>query len=173
MSLKTEDWKKLLGSLAPALATALGGPLVGGATQVIARVLLGKDNATDEEIAAALSGASPEQMLALKQASIDYEKRLAELDIDIYKLSVDDRKDARKMFAVNMWPQITLSIVFIVGYFVALRYVLTGMEGVTPEILSMASVLLGLFTREIPTIMQFWFGSSHGSKRKTEIKDQG
>jgi hypothetical protein len=165
--MNSDDWKRVLASVAPALATALGGPIAGSATAVIANELLGKDKASESELATAVLGASPERLARLKQLSYEYEQRMAELDVDVYKISVDDKKSARRMASeVGMWPQWILSAIFIIGYFVALGFVLTEMGEIDEKVQVLAATLLGLFTREIPTIMQFWFGSSHGSKRK-------
>ena len=52
-----KDWKKVLGGIAPTIATALGGPLAGTATKFLASSLLGKDEASESELEAAIIGA--------------------------------------------------------------------------------------------------------------------
>lgn len=63
-------------------------------------------------------------------------------------------------------PQIVLSGVFIIGYFAVLLVLLTGNADISGPSKEVVLILLGLLTREVPTIMQFWFGSSIGSKDK-------
>ncbi len=79
----------------------------------------------------------------------------------------DDRDSARRLFYVNKWPQIILSAVFIVGYFFILGLLVSGTLMISSEVKETVILLIGLLTREVPTIMQFWFGSSSGSKDKT------
>lgn len=61
------DWKALVSTVAPWIGTALGGPLGGMAVEAAANAL-GLNNKTVESVKAALSGVTPEQMLALKRA---------------------------------------------------------------------------------------------------------
>lgn len=159
------DWKQLVGSVAPTIATALGGPLAGMATKALATAL-GCDDAEVEEV---LQNATPEQLVVLKQADQEFKLRMKELDIDLVKLANQDRQGARELFRVNKWPQIILSGLFIMGYFSILALLGTG--HITPgEALRDAFLLLlGVVTREVPTIMQFWFGSSEGSKDKAGV----
>ena len=77
------DWKSIVRTVAPVLGTAIGGPLGGLATRTIAGALLGDENATEDQIAAAVQSASPDQLLALKKADEEFKVRMKELDIDI------------------------------------------------------------------------------------------
>ena len=91
------DWKGLVGTVAPTLATALGGPMAGMATKAIASSLLGDADASEKDIAAALAGASPDTMLKLKQADQAFETKMAELGVDLEKIAQEDRASAREM----------------------------------------------------------------------------
>ena len=75
------DWKSIVKTVAPILATALGGPLAGAATSAISQALLGKKDGTETEIATILQTASPETLLALKKANQDFEVKMKELDM--------------------------------------------------------------------------------------------
>lgn len=170
--MKDFDWKSLVKTVAPALATALGGPLAGVATQAIAKAVLGEgnENADEAVVAEAIRTASPETLLKLKEAEFEFKKRMAELGVDLEKLAVQDRSSARQMAALNMKPQILLTFLFISIYFAvssATMYFLFEDGEVNKEILVLVSTLLGVFTGEVPRIMAFWFGSSTGSKEKT------
>ncbi len=72
------------------------------------------------------------------------------------------------MAKVNMLPQIMLSILFVVGYFAIMLMMFTNYINPSESMKDPLLVLLGVMTREMPTIMQFWFGSSFGSKKKAE-----
>ena len=85
------DWKATLATVAPGLATALGGPLAGMATKAILGALGMADGATASDLAAAVQGATPEQMLALKQADQQFAIQMRELDVDVERVSAGDR----------------------------------------------------------------------------------
>ena len=162
------SWKKTLGALAPTLATALGGPLAGTATKFIAGKLLGDENADEEAIESFIASANPEQLSELKKIDNDFKLEMKRLDIDLATLAVDNTKSAREMAKVNMLPQIMLSVLFVVGYFAIMLMMFTNYINPSESMKDPLLVLLGVMTREMPTIMQFWFGSSFGSKKKTE-----
>jgi hypothetical protein len=164
------SWKETLATVAPVLGAALGGPVGGVATKFIADKLLGKPTATSKEIEQAIVSASPEELSKLRELDNQFEIEMKKLDIDVFALEVKDRDSARQLFKVDKWPQITLSGLFIVGYFVILGLLLSNTITITEDLKAPVMLLIGLITREVPTIMQFWFGSSSGSKDKTAQK---
>ena len=68
----------------------------------------------------------------------------------------------------GMMPQLLLSFLFVVGYFIILSLIATGSLTISAALKDVFILMLGLLVREIPTIMQFWFGSSVGSKKKSD-----
>jgi len=161
------NWRALVGTVAPTIATALGGPLAGMAVGAIGRAILNRDSATETEVAAALVNATPDQLMALKKADQDFAAQMKQLDIDIFKLETADVQSARALFSVNYWPQITLSAFFVGGYFVILYSYLTGHVTIAGELKDTATVLIGIMSASVTAIMGFWFGSSFGSREKT------
>lgn len=154
--------KGILGVVAPTLGTALLGPAGG----IAAKFLTDKLNIKTEELPKFLGNMSPEQLANMKTLDTEFSLKMRKMGIDIFALEVEDRKDARDMAKKNMYPQIILSSLFIIGYFLVLG-LLMGQVIVIPEGFKEGTmILLGILTREVPTIMQFWFGSSHGSKDK-------
>ena len=61
------DFTTIIKTVAPWIGTALGGPL-GGMAVTAAANALGLSDKTTEGLKTALSGATPEQLLALKEA---------------------------------------------------------------------------------------------------------
>jgi len=165
------SWKSIVGKIAPILGTALGGPMAGTAVKFIADNLLGNPEATVEEIEAGILSASPEQLTKLKELDIQFKLAMKNLEIDVYELEYKDRDSARKLFNTNIWPQITLSALFVSGYFTILWLLLSGStelpEGNT-ALFGMIGTIIGVLTAAIPQILNFWFGSSLGSKEKTQ-----
>jgi len=163
-------WKKILGSIAPTLATALGGPMAGTAVKFLSNKFLGTEEGTEQDIAQAISMASPEQLAELKKIDADFKVQMEKIGVDVFALEIEDRKDARSMAKVNMWPQIILSVIFIGGYFAIVGLLVTGEIVVPAEQMQIVSILIGVLTAGVANIMQFWFGSSHGSKNKDKAK---
>jgi hypothetical protein len=162
------SWKEIVRSIAPTLGTALGGPMAGAATKFIADKMLGKADASVDEIQEVILGASPEQLAKLKEIDNQFKLEMKHLEIDVYELEYKDRDSARKLFAVNIWPQITLSAIFVVGYFGVLYFLLHKDIVATSMINNpVFTTILGVLTAAIPQILSFWFGSSLGSKEKT------
>lgn len=162
------DWKSLVSSVAPTLATALGGPFAGMATKAIAGALLGNENAGEAEIAAAIQGAGPDTLFALKQADLAFETRLAELGVDLEKIAAADRDSARDMAkTTTLIPQAVLASVFVVGFAAVLYAVFTGEVSLEGSAKEAGMILLGILSAGITQILNFFFGSSAGSKEKT------
>lgn len=169
-AVKDIDWKEVAGTVAPGIATALGGPLAGIATQILSDKLLGKSDGTQDEVATAILTGGADALLKVKQAENEFRIKLKELDVKLEEIYATDRVSARDMAKTNMVPQITLSVIFIGGYFItlfSLHGLLFNGEPMNKEIMVLAGSLVGVFTRELSGIMQFWFGSSVGSKEKT------
>lgn len=161
-----KNLKKLIAGVAPTLASALGGPFAGSAVKFISQKLLGKDNATEAEVEIALASASPTELGALRKIDNEFKVEMGRQGIDVFALEVDDRKDARALARVNMVPQMILSVLFIGGYFFLVWMLFSGKVVISEELRDMANILIGVMTANIPQIMAFWFGSSHGSKSK-------
>lgn len=157
--------KDVIAAVAPTLGTALGGPLGGLAGNILASVL-GKDGKQLEDV---ILEQKPETLLQLRAAEQDFKLKMRELDIREEDIHSKDRQSARDLAKVNMRPQMILSTVFITGYFFVLFFFFLDKIEITPEVKDAFLILIGVITANVPSIMQFWFGSSSGSKEKTEI----
>lgn len=161
------DWKNLVRTVAPTIGTVLGSPMAGVAISALSEALLGRDNGTIQEVSKAVAKATPQDLAAIKQADVKLQQVMAELEIDVFSLEVEDRKSARDLFKINQWPQIILSGAFLTAYFVILGTVLLGDINIEAGFKDVVILLLGLMVREVPTVMGFWFGTSLGSKEKS------
>ena len=158
---------------APALATALGGPLAGSAVKFLSGKILGKDNGSEAEITKVIEGWTPEQRLELKKIDNEYNLKLLDQDINIFSLEIKDRDSARLMAATtkNLWPQMGLAIGYNLGFFGILFVMLSnGQHGIEfpPGIKETLIFLLGVMAGELKNINSFWVGSSYGSKEKSD-----
>ena len=168
------DWKSTLATVAPAIATALGGPLAGVAVSMAGKALGLGDGATESDVEAAVLSGNPDVLVRLREVNTQFERDMKALDIDLERIHAGNQASAREMAKTNMLPQIVLSFVFIGGYFgamFALHGVLFQAQEINGQVATLFGALIGIFTRELSGIMTFWFGSSAGSKTKGEKLD--
>jgi len=158
----------LIGSVAPSIATALGGPLAGMATKALSQALLGNENGSEDELKAAMSNASPEQLSVLKKIDADFKVQMKSLDIDLEALAVDDRKSARSMQTETKdWIPRGLAVSVTLGYFGIIAFVL--MSGLPMNGSEVLLMLLGTLSAGWTGVMAFYFGSSSGSQKKDSM----
>jgi len=166
------DWKATLGTVAPMLATALGGRLAGLAAKagLTALGIEPEPGNEEQQLAAAMASATPADLLKLKQADQQFRLDMRKLGVDLARIDAADRNSARRMAKERgIWPQVTLSVVYTVAYGVVLYYFMTGQISVPESQRILFGSLLGFLTAAQTQIFNFWFGSSHGSARKTEL----
>jgi len=161
------DWKSILSQVAPTIATALGGPLAGMAVAFIGNKVLGKPAATVDDIANLVTSTDPQALVQLKQAELDFQAHLQDVGVQLDQLDVSDRESARNLaIARGFWPQIALSVVFLGGYFMLMWVIVVGSVNIPPAYHDLAVTLIGVLTAGVPMILNFWFGSTHGSQKK-------
>jgi len=165
------DWKKIVGGLAPTVATALGGPLAGLATRAVSEALLGKPDGTDTEINAILR-ADPNKVLDLKIAEMSLTKELADNDIDLEEIHAADRQSARSR-QVALKDKTPNYLAYMLTGMVALMVcgliylALSGAvmeEGIKTILISIVAAMTTVWIMS----MKYFFGSSSGSKAKDE-----
>ena len=162
------DWKDIVGKVAPVIGGALGGPFGAAGAQFLTRALLGKDTATESELEMAVLSATPEQLAAMRAADNDFKVKMRELGFKEQELYIKDVQNARESGkAVKFAPQIVLSIVYTIGYFAVLYQFTTGEIVIAAQTKAEFNMVLGVMTAAQVQIMNFWFGSSSGSKEKT------
>lgn len=160
------DWKKILGTVAPVLGAAVAGPLGGMALKAIGDAL-GLDEATEATIATALKGATPDDLLKVKQADQAFQTRMAELGVDLEKIAQQDRSSARDMQkgSGSQMPAI-LAIAVTIGFFGVLALMLVG--DFKPQNNDAFLLLLGSLGTAWTAIIAFYFGSSQGSVKSAQ-----
>lgn len=159
------DWKGLIGSVAPTIATALGGPFAGMATKALASKLLGKDDATEAELSTALQSATPEMLAEVKRIDAEFKTKMTELGIDLEKVHAGDRASARDMQVANKTRIVpVLAGLTVAGFFGVVWFVLSGKVALDSTILGF---VLGAVSAKAEQVYNFYFGSSAGSKEKT------
>lgn len=164
-----DSWKSIVGTVAPTIATALGGPLAGMAVSALAGALGLEADAKETDVAAAMRSASPDQLLALKKADQAFAVRMRELDIDLEKLDQADRASARtREEKVGGIANPVIAGVVLSGFFAIAAAVIVGGAGADPATASIVGAVVGYASAKADQVVAYYFGSSAGSKRKTE-----
>ena len=162
MSKLSDTLKSLIGKVAPfapVVASALGGPGVGAAVGVLSDLLLGHKGGDADQVLAAVSN-NPDALLKLREADHAYE-------IELERIAAEDRKSARAMrIATGDWVPGALAVFITLGFFGVLGYILS--EGVPAQGGEALLVMLGALGAAWGQVIAFYFGSSAGSKAKTD-----
>ena len=152
--------KNLVGSVAPTLGAALGGPLGGMASQVICDVLGCQNN--QKSIQNAINSATPQQMLELKKAEQQFEVQMKELDVDVFKLEVEDKKDARGKFSRD-WTARIMGIATVGGF---LGYIfLVTIQPPEQNSEALINLVLGYLGGLASAVISFYFGASNSNDK--------
>jgi hypothetical protein len=166
-----DQFLNLVRTVAPSLATAVGGPLAGMATRAISDALLGKPDGTEDELIEAAKTATPEQLLALKQAEQDFAVRMRELDIDLERITSADRNSAREReIKTGDWTPRALAAAVTFGFFGVLSWMIA--NGLPANGGEAMLVMLGTLGTAWGAIISYYFGSSAGSREKTQQLNQ-
>lgn len=173
----TDDWKKLVGAVAPTLATALGGPLAGVAVSALSEAMLGKPDGSSSEVAEAIRSGGADALVKLKEAETAFTLKMRELDIDLERVHQQDRASARQREAQTgdrATPRV-LAFVIVGGFLSMVASVLLGkVTGITdPTAAGMIGTLIGYVSAKADQVVSYYFGSSAGSADKTALLARG
>jgi hypothetical protein len=161
-------WLETLGSIAPTLATAFGGPLAGMAVSIAGKAL-GLSDASQEQIEQVVVGSKPEDLLKLKQADADLKVALRSLDIKEEELEVKDRESARSIFGQGKIIISVLASVIIGSFLYMVWYMITNEKTIAPENALVVGTLIGYVSSKADQVVAYFFGSSHGSTQKNDV----
>jgi len=166
------DWRDVVGAVAPTIATALGGPLAGAAVKTLSNVLLGHENGSESDLAAAIGTASPDTLAQIKKAEADFQIRMRELEIDVDRIAAADRDSARKRESStgDFWTPRIIGGLTLLAFIWSVWAVLSGyVQGMTdPAIVGIIGTLIGYVSAKADQVVSYYFGSSAGSKEKTQ-----
>jgi hypothetical protein len=174
-----DNIKPFVAKYAPMLGAALSPvcPLAGIAGAALGNALGIKDAKPEDIVAAISSGQlTGEQIVALKQAEDQFALQMKQLDInsveDMEKLAIQDRESARRReMAVRDWTPQVLAYGVTLGFFGVLGFILwKGLPMQNEAAKNVLLILVGsLGTAWTQNVMGYYFGSSSGSDKKTEL----
>jgi hypothetical protein len=153
---------QVLKTVAPTIALAVGGPF-GPLAAAALHVALGTSGDKDAE--AALTGVTPDQLLALKKAENDFQVQLKTLEISEAQLAFSDTANARQREEVvkDKTPMI-LAFLFVTGWFSIQTFILTHV--IDPAMRDIVLRTMGTMDMALGLILSYYFGSSAGSAKK-------
>lgn len=167
--LKDKKWFQAIKKIAPKIAGALGGPFGGLAENVLEEVLGSNSDEAMEQIAAG----NPEVFERLRMAEIEFEARMAELDIEEQDLYLQDVASARAMkVATKDWTPAVLTGMAVI-FFAIMAYAILWDASVVDGNEKFVWYLLGTGNALLVQCYNFFMGSSRGSQRKTDMLANG
>ena len=163
-----QTWKDVIGTVAPSLATLLGGPLAGIAVKALSASILNKPDGSEEEVSQAILTGNTDVLARIKEAEAKLKSDLANAGVKMEEIAAQDRASARTRETSLKDPTVKiLAVAYTIAYFGCLWAVWR--FGIPSESKDVLITLLGVLTAAQATIMNYYFGSSAGSAAKTSI----
>ena len=155
------EWLK---TIAPTIATALGGPLAGMAVSAVAKAI----GVSPDEVQDVISNGklTAEQVASIQLAELELKKQAQSMNLDFAKLIAEDKQSARDMqIATKSWIPALLAVFVTIGFFGILLGLMTEHFKTSDALMLMLGSLATAWTG----VMAFYFGSSASSQAKTEL----
>ena len=155
------EWLK---TIAPTIATALGGPLAGMAVSAVAKAI----GCAPDEVQNVISSGklTSEQVASIQLAELELKKQAQSMNLDFAKLIAEDKQSAREMqIATKSWIPALLAVFVTIGFFGILLGLMTEHFKTSDALMLMLGSLATAWTG----VMAFYFGSSASSQAKTQL----
>jgi len=167
-----DGWKSIVASLAPTVATVLGGPMAGMGVSVLSKMVLGRDGSGNEktdlaEIGQAILTGGTEVLQKVKDSEVEILRIESEMGVRLAEIHAGDRDSARNReieTGDNMTA--TIAIIVVVGFFASAGWLFSGyvkLEGQTGAIIG---TMVGYISAKAEQVITYYFGSSKGSSKK-------
>lgn len=165
----TFDWRGVLRTVAPTVATLLGGPLAGVGVNALCDVLgLDKTLPQDklnQQISAQLQIATPEALLKLKEMENEVVKFLTQAGIDLERIHAEDRASARnrQVQTKDRFPNILMILLSLMFAGVLTAQIFLEIPVANAKSLD---IMLGSLGTAWLSGIYFFYGTSRGSQNK-------
>lgn len=167
----------LLNKILPWIGAAATGNvpmLVGMAAQTVGEVLgVEVDTTQPNAVQNAIAQATPEQLAALKQADHDFMLKMQAMGFahaeELAKIATADTQNARQReisTGDSLTPRILAGLV-VVGWLVVQGFLLTNV--IDPTMRELIARVLGTLDAALTLVLSYYFGSSAGSREKTQL----
>ena len=154
-------------SIAPTIASCLGGPLAGLAVEAVSKAIGVDPSAVQDTINS--GKLSAEQIASIQAAEIQLKAKAQEMNLDFEQLAVQDRKSARDLQTTtkSFIPPL-LALIITLGFFGILIGMMTGKVTSSDALM----LLLGSLGTAWTGVISFYFGSSASSQNKDQLLHQ-
>jgi murein DD-endopeptidase MepM/ murein hydrolase activator NlpD len=144
--------------------------VTGASTAIDAKRVLDQSPQISEQLRARLA----EIDLETHKADLEAEDRAAEADLDYNIMQMNNAENARLMIvqlanssSPSSYTPPALSYIVVIGFFIVLFGAATGyLTKLNADSLQVVNLLFGALTAAFATVLNFWLGSSFGSRRK-------
>ena len=154
-------------SIAPTIASCLGGPLAGLAVEAVSKAIGVDPSSVQDTINSGKLTA--DQIASIQSAEIALKAKAQEMNLDFEQLAVQDRKSARDMQTTtkSFIPPL-LALIITLGFFGILVGMMTGKVTSSDALM----LLLGSLGTAWTGVISFYFGSSASSQNKDQLLHQ-
>jgi len=154
-------------SIAPTIASCLGGPLAGLAVEAVSKAIGVDPNQVQDTINSGKLTA--DQIASIQAAEVQLKLKAQEMGLNFEELAVQDRKSAREMqTTTKSWIPPLLAILVTLGFFGILAGMMTGKVTSSEALM----IMLGSLGTAWTGIIAFYFGSSASSQNKDALLHQ-
>ena len=164
------NWLDTIKTIAPVVASALGGPLSGMAVSAIGG-LFGMTEPTQDKIKAAIENGqlTGEQISGIRQLELKLKADEAERGFKYSELEFKDRDSARNMNIQTgaKTPAVLTWIIVAIVLGLEGMILFNGMPQGVSEIVT--GRILGTLDMSLMMVLAFWFGTTYGSGKKTDL----
>ena len=168
----TAKWKELLANVAPMIGGALGGNMGETAVSMAMSALGLPAGSTEDDLAQAVAIMTPEQSIELKKADIAFNIRKEELYVELERDKHGDRANAREMHIKSDKSDRNFNKFIIIMDSALCAAAMAGLffygEDIPDKVEGVLYMTIGILFTVFKTERHFIFGSSAGSKAKTE-----
>ena len=154
-------------SIAPTIASCLGGPLAGLAVEAVSKAIGVDPNQVQDTINSGKLTA--DQIAQIQAAEISLKEKAQQMGLNFEELAVQDRKSARDMQTTtrSFIPPL-LALIITLGFFGILVGMMTGKVTSSDALM----LLLGSLGTAWTGVISFYFGSSASSQNKDALLHQ-
>lgn len=164
------NWLDTIKTIAPVVASALGGPLAGAAVTAIGG-MFGIAEPTQDKIKAAIENGqmTGEQISGIRALELKLKADEAERGFKYSELEFKDRDSARNMNIQTgaKTPAVLTWIIVAIVLSLEGAILFNGLPQGVSELVT--GRILGTLDMSLMMVLAFWFGTTYGSGKKTEL----